>query len=172
MCNVDRKAVEKIRMGGFEAVCTNAENVNEYGGNADLFLCFELLEHLMDPIGFLRALATQTQAKYLIATVPYVRQSCVALRHIRAGSQEDVYAENTHIFELSPEDWRVIIRHAGWNVFEEAVYLRYPRKGLLRATQCMWRRFDFEGFYGMILYRDDTWASRYKDWQRIPQCGK
>lgn len=162
--NLDPKAIKRIKAKGLDAVEARAEDLKAYDVNADIFLCLETLEHLTDPCRFLHRLSSKTDAKYLIITVPYLSRSRVGLHHIRTGRQDRVCAENTHIFELSPEDWKLTIRHSGWNIIYEKVYLQYPRKSFLRLTKPLWKRFDFEGFYGLILKRDDTWSSRYLNW--------
>lgn len=162
--NLDTKAVEKIKQKGFEAVNARAEDLHKYNINADIFLCFEVLEHLMNPCHFLHELSSKTKARYLIVTVPYLQNSRVRLKHIRNNSEDMVCAENTHIFELNSEDWKLIVRHSGWKVVKEEIYFQYPRKGFLRITRNLWKKCDFEGFFGMILTRDNTWSSRYLDW--------
>ncbi len=162
--NSDPAAVEKIRAKGLDAILARAEEIHQYGLDIDVILCFETLEHLSDPVRFLHGLSSQTNASHLIATVPYVRRSRVGLSHIRRAETKNVGAENTHLFELDPDDWKLLARHAGWNVMKERIYLQYPRWGLFRFTKPLWSKFDFEGFYGMILTRDHTWSSRYADW--------
>lgn len=162
--NIDEEAVEKIKRRGFKAIQARAQDLDKYDVGADIFICFEVLEHLMDPLGFLRGLYLKSKAKYLVITVPYIRSSRVGLRHIRTKSTEIANAENTHIFELSPEDWKLILKHSGWSVIKEKIYLQYPRRRFLRFTKPLWKRFDFEGFYGLILKKDDYWTSKYKDW--------
>jgi len=162
--NMDQKAVERITNKGLMAVCTRAEDLQKYNVNADIFLCFEMLEHLMNPCYFLYELSSKTNTKYLIITVPYLKKSRVGLHHIRNDDKNKVFAENTHIFELNPEDWKLLIKHSGWRVIQEKYYLQYPKKGLLWFTKPLWKKFDFEGFYGLILKRDNTWSSRYMDW--------
>ena len=98
--NLDNQAVEKIKQKGLEAVNARAEDLHKYNIDPDIFLCFEMLEHLMNPCHFLHELSTKTNAKYLVITVPYLQNSRVGLHHIRGGGLRDVYAENTHIFEL------------------------------------------------------------------------
>lgn len=162
--NLDPMAVEKIKKKGLDAINVRAENLKDHDIKADIFFCFETLEHLMDPCRFLHELSSKTDAEYLIVTVPYVKTSRVGLNHIRMGFKENRYAENTHIFELNPDDWKLIARHAGWSVAEEKIYLQYSKKGLSLITKPLWRKFDFEGFYGMILMRDASYASKYMDW--------
>jgi hypothetical protein len=163
--NLDGDAVEKIRSKGLEAIKTKAEDVAKYNIEADIFLCFEMLEHMADPSNFLHSLSRDTKARYLIFTVPYVRDSRVGLYHIRQKKEGAVSAEVNHMFELDPEDWKLIASHSGWAVKHEQIYLQYPRLNILRMTSPAWRRYDFEGFYGLILTRDETWSSRYTDWQ-------
>ncbi len=162
--NLDAGAVKKIKQKGLEAINARAEDLHRYNITADLFLSFEMLEHLTDPSRFLYELSAKTKAKYLIVTVPYVRRSRVGLHHIRTANINAVCAERTHIFELSPEDWKLIARHSGWDIVKEQVYLQYPKNSFLRITKPLWRRLDFEGFYGLILKRDDTWSSIYTNW--------
>lgn len=164
--NMDPEAVERIRKKGLKALKARAEDLRDYDIDADIFLCFEALEHLTDPCRFLRQLSLGTNAKYLIITVPYLKNSRVGLHHIRAGGRHQgrVTAENTHIFELSPKDWKLIARHSGWSIRDERIYLQYPKRGFLGITRPLWRKFDFEGFYGLILKKDNTWSSKYLDW--------
>jgi len=161
--NLDAQAVEKIQQKGFDAVNARAEDLHNYNINADIFLCIQTLEHLMNPCHFLHELSTKTNAKYMVITVPYLKNSRVGLHHIWGGLG-NVYAENTHIFELSPKDWKLLVRHSGWDIVKEKLYRQYPRRGLFWITKVLWKRFDYEGFYGMILTKDDTWSSRYMDW--------
>jgi hypothetical protein len=162
--NIDVQAVERIKNKGFEAVHARAEDLQKYDINADVFLCLETLEHLMNPCFFLHELASKTNAKRLVVTMPLLRKSRIGLHHLRTERKESVCAENTHIFELSPEDWKLVVRHSGWDIVTEDYYLQYPRRSLLAMTRPIWRKYDFEGFYGLILRRDAEWSSLYKDW--------
>ena len=162
--NLDPEAVKKIKQKGLEAFNMRAEELSGNNIKADIFLCFELLEHMTDPCKFLYALSQAKDAKYLIITVPYVKKSRVGLQHIRFGNKGNMRAENTHIFELSPEDWKLLVKHSGWKVTRGKIYFQYPRIGLYALTKAIWKKLDFEGFYGLILERDDTWSSLYKDW--------
>jgi len=162
--NLDSEAIERIKAKGLNAVKARAEDLQDYNEKADIILCFEILEHLMNPCHFLHQLSLRTNAKYLIISVPYLSSSRIGLHHIRGGRQERVRAENTHIFELSPEDWKLLIRHSGWSIIDEQIYLQYPKRGFFRIAKPIWKRFDFEGFYGLILKRDNSWSSKYLDW--------
>jgi 2-polyprenyl-3-methyl-5-hydroxy-6-metoxy-1,4-benzoquinol methylase len=153
--------VRKVRDKGLEAILARAEDVALQGLNADIFVSFEMLEHLPNPIQFLKALSEKTTCKAFVVTVPYVAQSRVGLHHIRQGRSDQCTPENTHIFELCPADWRLLFSHAGWSVKKEMRYLQYPRFHALRVTKTLWERLDFEGFWGAILQRDHAWNERY-----------
>lgn len=155
--NFDSKAIGKIKARGFKAIQARAEQLAEYKINADIFLCFEVMEHLTDPHGFLNILATKTNAQYVVITVPYVRHSRVGLDPIRDGYNGIIPAEGDyHVFEFSPEDWKLLAKHTGWFVEAEKVYLQYPKWNILYLTKSLWRRFDYEGFYGMILRKNNA----------------
>lgn len=162
--NLDNIAVNKIKAKGLEAVSSRAEELHTHSINADIFLSFEMLEHLTDPIKFLHQLSEKTSCQYFVISVPFVRKSRVALHHIRHNIKNSTSAENTHIFEFSPDDWKLIFRHSGWDIVSEKIYFQYPKKNILYFTKYLWRWKDFEGFYGVIPKRDNTWSGLYKDW--------
>lgn len=156
--NVDEQAVRRIREKGLNALSARAEDLVAHGIKADVFTTFEVLEHLPNPIQFLKGLSYHTECRALVLTVPYVAQSRVGFHHIRRELRQPCNPENTHILELSPGDWRLLFMHAGWAVKQERLYLQYPRYDLFRLMRMIWRRVDFEGFWGAILVRDHTWS--------------
>lgn len=162
--NMDSEAVRRIREKGLEAICAQAEDLASLSLNADIFLSFEMLEHLINPLGFLRSLA-ETNCQAFVVTVPYVASSRVGLYHIRQNQRCKVNPEKTHIFEFSPEDWRLIFKHSGWAIQADRIYWQYPKRSPFRFFwKRYWRRCDFEGFYGAILKPDKTWSSLYDGW--------
>jgi 2-polyprenyl-3-methyl-5-hydroxy-6-metoxy-1,4-benzoquinol methylase len=161
--NVDEEAVRKIRKKGLQAVHARAEEMTGQGFNADIFVAFEMLEHLPNPIQFLKSLSYRTACQALVITVPYVRQSRVGLHHLRNGLSRPCNPENTHIFELCPSDWRLLFMHAGWAIKQDRVYWQYPRHNLFRFMKTVWRTIDYEGFWGAILVRDHTWSDLYNE---------
>jgi len=162
--NLDPRAIERIKSKGLQALHLRAEELVTQDIHADIFLCFETLEHIMDPCQFLHDLSMKTKAQYLIVTVPYVKKSRMGLRQIRKNIQGNHYAENTHIFELSPRDWKLLFQFSGWKIKHEKIFYQYPQRHWLKLLKYYWRRCDFEGFYGVILTPDQTWSSTYKDW--------
>jgi len=169
--NLDSDAVEKISRKGGRAIEARAENLHEtpgYNQHPDLYLSFQTLEHLFDPVSCLRGLASNSSANYFVVTVPYVNRSRVGLKHLRkphtVGRFKAINAENTHIFELSPDDWKLIFRFAGWKPIHEEIFYMYPAKHLLWYFRYALRRYDFEGFYGVILQKSLEESDLYTDW--------
>lgn len=163
--NLDPVAVEKIQARGMKAILCRAEELHTQEGiETDLFLSFEMLEHLMDPAGFLYSMSKNAHCQYLAITVPYVQTSRIGLHHLRQNWKRQVYAENTHIFELSPEDWELMFRFSGWKVVHEDFYTQYPEYHPLFWTRYLWRKMDFDGFYGAILKQSSDDSEWYQDW--------
>jgi hypothetical protein len=161
--NLDPIAVEKISSKGIKAILCKAQDLYEnYNIKADLVFSFEMLEHLYDPISFLNTLSEKSVSECFVLTVPYLSQSRVGLHHIRQGQNRVVYPENTHIFELSPHDWQLIFQQAGWKIVNDGIYRQYPSWSVWRLLKPLWKKLDFEGFYGVILKRDRTWAELYQ----------
>lgn len=165
--NLDPIAVDKIKAKGLQALQCRAEDVNFEGNRIDLFTSFEMVEHLHNPAIFFYKLTKKTSCKRMVVTVPYLRKSRVGLHHVRTNSEDPANAENEHIFELSPEDWTLLMFHSGWKVVHREVYLQYPRRYpiLSQLFSWYWRETDFEGFWGVILEKDTTYSDCYQDWE-------
>jgi 2-polyprenyl-3-methyl-5-hydroxy-6-metoxy-1,4-benzoquinol methylase len=161
--NLDKNAVEKIIGKGLRAIHTRAEKVQEYNINPDIYLSFEMIEHLHDPCNFLKAIS-ETNCKLFVATVPYVKQSRIGLHHITNKVETVQSGEAVHIFELSPEDWKLLFKHSGWEIAYERTYMQYPKIGAITPVKTYFKNKDYEGFYGAILKPNPLWKDRYKDW--------
>jgi hypothetical protein len=162
--NIDPIAIDKIRKRGLDAILCKAEDLHEHNIDADIFISFQMIEHLFDPISFLNKISTETGCDYFVITVPYVIKSRVGLEHIRNNTRDDVFAESIHIFELCPDDWDLIFQFSGWKILHNDRYTQYPKVGILNLTKYEWRHFDFDGFYGVILERDPGIMNQYKSW--------
>ncbi len=165
--NLDPKAIERIRTRGLNAVLCRAEDLDLGDRRVDLFTSFQMVEHLHNPAIFFRRLAKRTPCKRVVVTVPYLKESRVGLHHLRTGSIKPIFAEEEHIFELNPEDWTLLMRHAGWKVIYSDTYYQYPKR-LPFASQVLsrfWRAIDYEGFWGAILEQDTALSDCYQDWE-------
>ena len=168
--NLDPIAVEKIKKKGFEAIEFRAELLHDHPDfkeNIDIFLSYQMVEHLRDPVSFLHAMATKSECDYFVVTIPYLYRSRVGLHQVRHPDVDRPFnAETTHIFELSPDDWDLIFRFSGWKIVKNVRYTQYPKSLInpLTILRYLWRKLDFDGLYGVILERDDSISKRYQDW--------
>jgi hypothetical protein len=165
--NLDPVAVDKVIARGGDAVLCRAEEMDLAGIRPNLFMTFEMVEHLTDPLRFLHRLAESGSADHLLMTVPWRRKSRFGGADLRMPDDRmsaQWTAEELHIFELCPDDWLLLARLAGWRPILTRLYRQYPLRSPLVALQPLWRALDFEGFWGVLLCRDLSVASRYKAW--------
>jgi len=165
--NLDPIAVQKVRAKGGEAVQCRAEELTTEGITADLFISFETLEHLIDPINFLHDLAKNGSADYFLLSVPYRKVSRFGGEHIRLTDDQipnELNSEQVHVHEYSPEDWTHLARFAGWRNICSNIYYQYPRRSPLRLTKALWKSVDFEGFLTLLLQRDLKFTDCYAGW--------
>jgi len=165
--NLDPKAIDRIKVKGLNAVLCRAEELELGDKSVDLFTSFEMAEHLHNPAIFFRRLAKKARGNRMLMTVPYQRYSRVGLYYIRENSYRSRNAEQEHIFELSPGDWSMLLLHAGWRVIYNEVYYQYPRRIpiLNYILAKFWKKYDFEGFWGVILEKDTSFSDYYEDWE-------
>lgn len=165
--NLDPRAIEKIRVQGLHAVLCRAEELDLGDRKIDLFTSFQMVEHLHNPAIFFRRLAVKAKCERMVITVPYLRCSRVGLHHVRNESRKVIFAEDEHIFELSPKDWTLLLLHSGWKVKSSQIYYQYPRRWpvVRAALSWFWKNTDFEGFWGAVLEKDSLFSDFYQDWE-------
>ncbi len=165
--NLDPVAVDKVIAKGGDALLCRAEELDHRDIRPDLALSFEMVEHLTDPVRFLRGLATKGSADTVLISVPHARRSRFGGHHLRmpeATMPARMTPEEVHVYEFSADDWALLARFAGFRVAERRIYLQYPRRHPLRLTAPLWRKLDFEGFVMFRLERDLSVADRYTGW--------
>jgi len=165
--NLDAAAVEKIRMKGLDAYQCRAEDIKNVAGvEPDIIVSFQMVEHLHDPCSFLRSIAKYMKTEHIFITVPFLETSRVGLHSIRKNISGAITAEQEHIFELNPEDWKLLFLHSGWKVLQEEIYYQYPLAQKNKYKK-MWLEYDYEGFWGVHLYRDLEISDRYTAWGEL-----
>ncbi|MBF0267931.1 MAG: hypothetical protein HQL44_05025 [Alphaproteobacteria bacterium] len=165
--NLDPIAVDKVKSKGGDALLARAEEMDLEGVAPDMFMSFEMVEHLSDPIRFLHRLAERGKSPWLLMSVPYVRRSRFGGRELDMPLEDlpaQMTAEELHLFELSPHDWLRLARISGFMPVFSRTYRQYPLKHPLVLTQPLWSRLDFEGFFAVFLKRDLSLANRYTAW--------
>jgi hypothetical protein len=165
--NLDPRAIAKIKARGLKAMHCRAEELDLGGQPVDFFTSFQMIEHLHNPVGFLRRLATKSKTTKMVITVPFLRASRVGLHHVRWRTNKKITAEEEHVFELSPQDWTLLFMHAGWKVVFSRIHYQYPRcwPGLSRLLRWFWTTSDYEGFWGAVLEKDTSVSDLYQDWE-------
>ena len=165
--NIDPVAVKKITANGGEAVLASAEKFEFGDVTPDLILCFETLEHLSDPLRFLHMLSDKAASAAVLLTVPCRRQSRFGgelIRQPESSLPDKLTPESVHLFELSPGDWILLARLAGFEVTFKRTYRQYPLRGVYRLMAPIWRRLDFEGFLALFLTPNPSLSQRYTGW--------
>lgn len=171
--NLDIKAVEKIRKKGIDAYhCRAEELLEKHDLRPNFFISYQMVEHLTDPVRFLHSISESSKkgggnsCDRFIISVPYQKQSRVGFWHMRGKKDSKTLrnAEDVHIFELSPEDWKLLAEFSGWEVISEKIYYQYPKWHWLYFTKYLWKKFDFEGFYIMELKINNRWSKLYESW--------
>jgi len=161
--NLQKGAIRKIEERGLNAIYADAQSLKDQKITYDVVSVFETLEHLPDPIGFLKGL-TSIVNKSLIISVPFIRHSRTGLYYLTNRWEKDRKAtiESTHIFELSPKDWRKIFLHSGWKVdHEQTLLMFHPRRLSRLILQPYWKYESFEGFWFASLSPCDQYSSQY-----------
>ncbi len=163
--NLDPVAVEKINNSGGKAILQRAELLHEIDLQCDVMLSFEMLEHLASPVDFLQRLSKNPPANFALFTVPYLEKSRVGLHHIRMGL-DDMPAdpEDVHLFELCPEDWKLLANHCGWEVCDEMIYRQYPNSFAYSWLKKIWQKYEYLGFYGFTLKPNKKYRDLYTGW--------
>ena len=167
--NLCEEEVNRIKAKGMEAILCRAEELDLGDAKIAFSTSFEMVEHLHNPSLFFRRLAIKANTEYLIITVPYLEKSRIGLHRLRAiianGKIPDrkITAEEEHIFELAPGDWELLVIHSGWSIIERKIYYQYPNAFPYNLfLKKLWRKLDFEGFFGLILKRDTRFMELYQ----------
>src|SRR3989339_364650 len=162
--NMDPVAIEKIQKRGLAAVCCRAEDLDYIKYPVDIFCSFQMLEHLENPIGFLKKLSDSAKFDLLVISVPYVNVSRVGLEHIALGKEGRFPSEITHIYEFSPRDWSLLARHCGFEVVWEKVFHIFPDRVYLKWLKLLLHgKNEALGNYCMVLRVNRRWRDQYAD---------
>jgi hypothetical protein len=165
--NIDPVAVEKIKNDGGYAIEMRAEELHTKDIFPDLFVSFQMVEHLTDPLRFLHNIAEKGHSEYFLISVPYRKNSRFGGTEMRTNTEltkQPMTPESVHIHEYSPNDWLLLAKFAGYVPIFTDNYWQSPRKNIFRIASPIFRHVDFEGFFVMFLKKDLTLSNRYSGW--------
>lgn len=116
--NVQDDIIDRLNQQGIEARRSVGKDIPLEDNEVDLTICFETLEHVPDPISFLRELEriTCVNGKVLLS-IPWVASTNILSRH-HGGRFKDREEADNHVFELSPLDFQKILSYTSFKVFK------------------------------------------------------
>jgi 2-polyprenyl-3-methyl-5-hydroxy-6-metoxy-1,4-benzoquinol methylase len=105
----------KILTGTYEDV--SSQIPNEY---FDLIVCNDVIEHMVDPIGFLQDVKQKLKPDgKLIASIPNIRHVTVLFKLIWYGEfdyENSGIMDYTHLHFFTPKSFCKIAQNCGWNI--------------------------------------------------------
>jgi len=101
--------VQVLRSKGFRVHCGSHDTIPEDWPDPDVVTAFEVLEHVPDPLGFLRSIHEKfPQARLLLSTPSPERWS------LKVGLREDWDYPPNHLTRWSEASLEVVLRRAGY----------------------------------------------------------
>lgn len=142
--NIRLECCKMINQNGVLAISSDAQILPFRKKSFDYVLCFELFEHVPNPVLLLQEMRRVIK-KGIFISIPYVKTSRVRSKGYTKG-----WSKSEHIFELSVIDFKNLLSQADLKVVREK-YLcsRYPTKHLLkrwfRSNVPNWVLFEVTG---------------------------
>jgi 2-polyprenyl-3-methyl-5-hydroxy-6-metoxy-1,4-benzoquinol methylase len=130
---VAAESYDEVRVGSAE------EELAELAGPFDTIVCYDVLEHLVDPWAVLQRLhELAAPGAHLHVSVPNARHLQLVYDLVLRGTfgySEWGHRDNTHLRWFTPKDMRRSLADAGWRVLSEThTELSWWRRGLARIT--------------------------------------
>jgi 2-polyprenyl-3-methyl-5-hydroxy-6-metoxy-1,4-benzoquinol methylase len=124
---------DEVRVGSAD------EELAALEGPFETIVCYDVLEHLVDPWAVLRRLhELASPGAHLHVSVPNARHLQLVYDIVLRGTfgyTEWGHRDNTHLRWFTPKDMRRSLGEAGWRVLSEShTELSWWRRGLARAT--------------------------------------
>jgi SAM-dependent methyltransferase len=118
---INAEAAETARQTYDEVLIGRVEDVlDEMAGPFDTILCYDVLEHLIDPWAVLRQLArVSAPGGRLHVSVPNARHLSLMIDVVFRGTfgyRSDGHRDDTHLRWFTPRDLELAIREAGFDV--------------------------------------------------------
>ena len=105
---------EQIERQGIRSVKANADTIPLPEKSVDVVICYQMLEHSLNPIKVLRELERISKGLILLS-IPWVLKTNIRSKY-HGGQPDGRPMSEYHIFEFSEEDFRRILSHTNLKV--------------------------------------------------------
>ena len=151
--NVLQACIDQLEAKGVDGRLSNGHGIPANDGEADLTICFETLEHVPDPIGFLRELARVTSDNgRILLSIPNVPKTVVRGYHHGVETPVDQPESEYHIFEFDRNDFRKVVTHAGLEIQDEQVLVNFSLCYDPISNRCIRRHVSPDCFDSLQAY--------------------
>jgi 2-polyprenyl-3-methyl-5-hydroxy-6-metoxy-1,4-benzoquinol methylase len=142
--------IEKLKKNGIEGrLAVNGEKIPAENNEANAAICFETLEHVQNPIQFLRELERIIElGGFLLLSIPNVKSTRILSRFHNDSSKGRPEAEN-HIFEFSQEDFAKIISYTNFKIAKFELLENY-KINYNFITNYLIRKHILRGYFSSI----------------------
>lgn len=125
--NVLDVCVEQLNRQGIIGIKTDGQRMPLADNEADLVICFETLEHTLNPLLFLAELGRIAKNKTLLS-IPWVSKTNIRAKwHGRADPNGQPDSE-FHIFEFDEDDFRKVLSYTDFKVSKYQKLTNYEAK--------------------------------------------
>ena len=117
----------------------NQVNLKKYSKqlrNTDLFLCLDTLEHLLDPIVFIKNLASfQKKGSHLVVSCPNFKSIRMLMAYINGQLPKDKYGyfDETHLHWFAEQQLKVILINNGFKI--KKIKFIYSKNKIINFAQ-------------------------------------
>jgi hypothetical protein len=114
----------------------NLKKYNKQLKDGDLFLFLDTLEHLLNPIGFIKNLASaQKKGSYLVVSCPNFKSIRMFIAYLKGQLPKDKYGyfDETHLHWFTEQQLKNILQALGYKI--NKIKFIYSQNKILNVTQ-------------------------------------
>ena len=114
----------------------NLKKYNKQLKNTDLFLCLDTLEHLLNPISFIKNLASfQKKGSHLVVSCPNFKSIRMLIAYIKGQLPKDKYGyfDETHLHWFTEQQLRDILIENGFKI--KKIKFIYSKNKIINFAQ-------------------------------------
>jgi SAM-dependent methyltransferase len=122
--NVLDVCVEQLNKQGITGIKTDGQHMPLADDEADLVICFQTLEHTLNPILFLNELGRITK-KRLLLSIPWVSKTNIRARWYGMPEPGDQPELEFHVFEFDEDDFRKVLSYTDFEIVTYQKLINY-----------------------------------------------